>query len=376
MKLNLSLKDYDTRELSEWFTVTQTDFKFNKFGFVISSNPVMVTNRPCPEKVILSVKGLYNEQWNHNDWREIEFFVRTTQSSIVKQYSFKDIVLLFDHQTIPFNSSIEHFQWVLSIPPHLKMMYAECYLSIPPTRPLKICIVGMKHSGSTLLYNIFRTCMKRTFRSFNEYDGNETDFKKYDAYIWKSHTVPRMIISDHSWKIITTLRDVRDVSISGFLRFHYQQSINEKTDLDLSKMVEQYGLHLFMEMMHENILLFYKSLHHTHRIYTYEMYMENKETVVKDLFKEYDIEVTDDLLRDIIQEAENIRENDSLTKNLQEYTECKKMDQKIELLTKDHNTSGGQRKKYVDFFSPLQNQMILENPFIRDFLEYYGYLST
>lgn len=220
----------------------------------------------------------------------------------------------------------------------------------------------MKHSGSTMIFNVLRIAYKKLGKLINE---NCNDLNFSDVIINKSHTVSPIFINEN-YKLITTIRDVRDTSISGFYRFIFQQSINKKENIENE--ILKYGMTTFIDSMHENICLYYDSLNYSPIEFMYENYKNNPIESIQKLFESINIYNDIDFVKSCIDEVNKIKDDENLLNNLTEWKNDyeKNFDK---LLTKDHNTSNGSIKKYETFFNEKQNNLILEDPFIKNFLE-------
>lgn len=287
----------------------------------------------------------------------------------IKKYSFYDIIDV---------KSLNLFQHVANSIITLPINWNASYRSITGNLVIRTCkedsfekrknigVVGMKHSGSTLLWNIIRlACNKLSVLN----KDNENDPSKLQLY--KCHSISKAM--EKNCHIITTIRDIRDTAISGFLRFYFQKSINEYKNME--EEIMKYGLTVFIEYMHENLNLFYDSLQSDDVIiFKYEDYKQQPVNYIQNIFTKIGICPNEYFVQSVINEAERMKDNDSLHKNLDRY-HFSNEENPDKLLTKDHNTSGGKTKKYKDFFSPFQNEIILKDKRIRTFLEKYGYMD-
>ena len=133
------------------------------------------------------------------------------------------------------------------------------------------------------------------------------------------------------------------------------------------------GLVFFLNYMHENLNLFYDSIQNNDAIiFKYEDYKKDSIQYMQQIFKEIGLCCDKFFVQSVVCEAEEMIKDDSLHKNLYQY-EFKQEEDPNRLLTKDHNTSNGKTKKYRDFFSNFQNDIILKDKRIRRFLEKYGF---
>ena len=245
-----------------------------------------------------------------------------------------------------------------------------------------IAVVGMKHVGSTMVFNMIRIAYKLLEKKIN--DGSYTEKQEFDVFVTKSHDVSHFDRDDLSIcqncencenqkieikKFVTVVRDIRDSAISSFLRFHFNQSVNEKTNLE--KEVVKYGLNLFINSMHENIFLYEKSLEKNPFVFQYEKYKANKVEETTKLFEFLGIKFEKEFVAKVIDLTENYPHDENLPIDLKEYTLTKKnLDY---LLTNDHNTSNGQTQKWKTFFTKEQLDIIMEEPLIRSYLSEMDY---
>ena len=247
----------------------------------------------------------------------------------------------------------------ISLPHGVVSVYAR--LEIRKTRKeffpnkRKIAVVGMKHTGSTMVWNAIRTAYS---------------LLGYDVLVNKSHEIRKMYIDD-DYLLNSPYRDVRDSAISSFLRFRFLQSLNEKKDLDQE--IQRYGLFTFFQSMHENLALFYDTLSYDPILFCYEKYKTAPVQTLQALFRELKIYDDESFVHRVVDIIEKQPSGENLPKDLYEY---QIQDSPVSLLTQDHNTSGGRTQKYEDFFSAEQNEIILQDEAIREFLLDFGYLET
>ena len=237
-----------------------------------------------------------------------------------------------------------------------------------------IAVVGMKHVGSTMVFNMIRIAYKLLEKKIN--NGSYTEKQEFDIFVTKSHEVEQFdhdISCNHEecenkkiqiQKFVTVVRDIRDSAISGFLRFHFNQSVNKKENLE--KEVVKYGLNLFINSMHENILLYEKSLQKHPYVFQYEKYKANKIEEAIKLFEFLGIKSDKEFVAKVIDITENYPQDENLPIDLKDYTmNDKNLDY---LLTNDHNTSNGRSQKWKSFFTKEQLDIIMEEPLIRNYL--------
>lgn len=235
-----------------------------------------------------------------------------------------------------------------------------------------IAVVGMKHVGSTMVFNMIRIAYKLLEKKIN--NGDYTEKQEFDIFVTKFHCVEDgehecdnencKNLNKEIKKFVTVVRDIRDSAISGFLRFHFNQSINEKKNLD--KEVVKYGLNLFINSMYENILLYEKSLVKSPYVFQYEKYKQNKVEEAVKLFEFLGIKSDKDFVAKVVDITENYPQDENLPIDLKDY--CMKDKNLDYLLTNDHNTSNGSSQKWKSFFTKEQLDIIMEEPLIRNYL--------
>ena len=226
-------------------------------------------------------------------------------------------------------------------------------------------VVGMKHSGSTMIYNLLFFVLEQKYK-----------VSEPKNYIFKSHSFKKY---DEDVKIILTLRDVRDTCISGFLRFDYAQSLDPKESLqqvDFKKEVLKFGLFTFLHKMYENINYFNIWLSSDPIIVKYENMQKDMKGNIHRLFMDLGIEHDELFVQECIDHVMEFKDRNDLAHNLDEYHKMRKDDIDVPLLTKDHDTSGGKIGKYKDFFTREQLEIIHEDPVIVPFLSLHGYELT
>lgn len=225
-------------------------------------------------------------------------------------------------------------------------------------------VVGMKHCGSTMIFNLLRIAYKA--------QGHDV------SLVDKRHAVPAKRISEDV-RYVVPIRDPRDVAISGFLRFLYKTSLNGPCTDPIAE-ITNFGLFSFLNYMEENILLAYDAMvmPSTH-VFRYEDFKQNPVQETLRLFAYVGLPTDDEgLVAAALHETDTYFDRADLTNNLHEY-QYKTNDQESEarkdvLLTRDHNTSGGRSRKYETFFSESMNAEILKNPIVHHFLDAFGYL--
>lgn len=354
MKINSDI--YHNNDLiNDQFIFYQTSTKQTNISFSL-----MPINENYPTKIFLKLKGIYSNILENLDELKGKVYEILKDGSIKK----KKINDILDFSQLNIFNDIYNNE--LNIPLKLnndiKLLMFYLNFEKENNNVEKLAIVGMKHSGSTMIFNILRIAYKKLGKLINE---NCNDLNFSNVIINKSHTVSEKFIKEN-YKLITTIRDVRDTSISGFYRFIFQQSINKKENIENE--ILKYGMTTFIDSMHENICLYYDSLNYSPIEFIYENYKNDPIESIQRLFESINIYNDIDFVKSCIDEVNKIKDDENLLNNLTEWKNDyeKSLDK---LLTKDHNTSNGSIKKYESFFNEKQNNLILEDPFIKNFLE-------
>jgi len=369
MKLFISVFDLSGIDITENFVIHQLTTTKPNISFYLSPQTSKDEYQDNDRTINIKIQGIDNSRLEHLKNIGGHFYIKEPSGLYKKSfYEVIDITLLNLFSGLSENS--------LTIPFKLKkeMVSISCFLEMVTSIPKnieKIAVVGMKHVGSTLLVNILRTAYRLLGRKLNDENKNEDE----EVIVTKSHTILPQWIEKH-YILITVIRDVRDASISGFLRFIYQQSINkDKSDETMKETIQKYGIQTFLDYMYHNLQLFYDSLEYNPIIFKYEEYKSQPISTVKKLFTELNIYCSEPFLKEVIDIAESIKDKEDLYHNLHDWqVNC--VDKKIDkLLTRDHNTSEGKTKKYKTFFSEEQNKIILKDPFVMEFLQEYNYMK-
>lgn len=240
-----------------------------------------------------------------------------------------------------------------------------------------IAIIGQKHCGSTMVFNLVRAIYRKIGKKVNE--TSFTDHDDIDVFVTKYHDKKEEEYDDGTnnrkkikiTKYISTCRDIRDSAISSFFRFYYNQSVNQKRDIRTE--VLKCGLNYFLNSMLENILLYEKSLKNDPYIFVYEHYKASPLAEVKKLLSFLQIHMNDDDIIEIICSNESYFSKEGLMKDLKDYS-IQKEQSLDKLLTKDHNTSDGKIQKWKTFFDDEQLSIIMEEPLIVNYLKEFKYL--
>lgn len=224
----------------------------------------------------------------------------------------------------------------------------------------KLAIVGMKHSGSTMIYNLLKHVLEK---------------KNIPHILHKSH---KFLNFDPDVDIICTFRDIRDVSISGFYRFIYNQSLHNNKKINAQEEIHKFGLYTFLERMHDSISYYniWKSSGKVKLFIRYEDFKTDLKNQIQFVLEQLDFKNIDlDFVNECLQHIEEFPKQNHLAMDLHDYFNrtFKQNDETIPLLTKDHNTSNGKIGKYKDFFKKYQLKIIYKDPIVFDFLTSHNY---
>lgn len=364
-KIRINIKDLSENDISEKYNYCQLSLIIkNNVSFYISpkedlinDTTIFVSLTGIQQTILDKIKGI-----NGNVYIRLKKNNKIIKKKIFDTIDLTRLNLLSDIENNALTIPIQIEQNIISMSYFVSFEYQK--KKIP-----KIAIVGMKHVGSTLLTNILREAYKKLGFKLNDL----CEHGEEEVIITKCHHVTSQFIKD-DYTLITTIRDVRDVSISGFLRFKYQQSIQDTNSGDLSKEILLFGMNDFLEYMHQNLHLYYDSLEYKPIIFKYEDYKSNPIIAIRKIFEKLDIYTGEEFLLDIISNAESIKDDSNLPENLQKWQQSDRKGNVGLLLTKDHNTSNGRIKKFEKFFTPEQNEIICNDLFINEYLKYNDYL--
>ena len=217
-----------------------------------------------------------------------------------------------------------------------------------------ILIAGMAQSGSTRLYN----CIIKIYEQLNYQikcgfysQIKQPKFDMNKINIFKIHHYTRNIDPTDFDYIILPIRDVRDSSISTIMR--HNLSLNVNTVIKESE---------------DNIKLLNEWIDYADCIAKYEEFNEN---FIKKLLNDLKLNLNNEQINTILLELNNMHNSKTIvTKNTWDDIEFQKT-----LLSQSHNTSGGKSKKYKTFFTYKENQEILNNENIKNFLQKYNYIE-
>ena len=212
-------------------------------------------------------------------------------------------------------------------------------------------VVGCTQSGSTLLFNILQLIHDLKKIEYNSSWANESYEITKKIVILKIHDFDKSH-KDLCNKIFLPIRDFRDAAISAIKR-----GMSTTNTRSINK-------HII-----KNIKRFNSWEPYADYIFVYEKYMENKELIILEIANKLEIELNNEEIQlilkkiDILYNSNDIPEIDDFNNELYKKT----------LLSKQHNTSNGQSKKYLTFFIKKQNKEILQNKQIYNFLKNQNY---
>ena len=251
-----------------------------------------------------------------------------------------------------------------------------------------IGIFGMKHCGSTMIFSVLNEYLARLGFLVVNSCHVLSDLQNYHIVdslpeadcvsIFKHHSLYETI----EFKVnvcVLPIRDVRDISISSFLRFRHGNATMSTDSANPLILLESdnphlYGLYYFIEEMNDNIQFFLQWYFTMDSpvVVKYEDMMEDKLSQFgKILSRIKDHTIHQEVLSRCIEEQETVfKTKTDIPKDLGEFfknQDCNK------LLLRDHDTSGGKTLKYLTFFSPYQQEIILRDSKISSFLNIFGY---
>lgn len=224
---------------------------------------------------------------------------------------------------------------------------------------MKVCIAGMTQVGSTRVYNILRLILEEVY-------GNVTS--GYTTYVQKTDN-PHKVIKLHGEATPNTLssfdfvflpiRDPRDAAISYLKR--------SKRNKDINATVNQ---------IKENVGRFYRyasgQLPPNYMIVKYESYNIEMVTEIANFIG---ISLDASKIKDIYNQVENMFDLNLPSYNMQR----KVFFNSKELLSPEHNTSGGASGKYLTYFTEDENKILIDKltaiPAVNKFMTLHGYKS-
>ena len=230
-----------------------------------------------------------------------------------------------------------------------------------------ILVAGMEQAGSTLVFNL----VQKLYRSYGNYNVDScwiTDFHKKDYndkcdfLVIKTHGLDRTAITN-AYKIILPIRDVRDAAISAYNR----GMISKERDIDLiiNRMEKNINtLNNWIKSIKQRKLAAFE--------FMYERYKKNEAGYTEILLNYLEIKLDKEKIKESIEEINKLYLSKDIVKK--DDFSYKNIQYKKTLITQNHNTSGGQSKKYETFFSKEENDKIINREKINIFLKMYGYI--
>lgn len=206
-----------------------------------------------------------------------------------------------------------------------------------------ILVVGMKFVGSIMLINLIKnilaegqisTSVSYLAKSIPPKKGNKYHLVKFHGYYDE--------FAQQADIIFNPIRDLRDSCITGINR-----KITKRTNQGMNKMIRK------------NITRFNNWNKYPEKtvIFKYEAYKSDLEGGVRLVAKKLGIELDQDAILRVIQKTEKILDNYKLGS----------------LMKQGNITSGGKMEKWRDYFSQEENQLIVQDQQISNFLTKYGY---
>lgn len=226
-----------------------------------------------------------------------------------------------------------------------------------------IGIVGPKHSGSTMLYNMTRIIYEKMGYTVDSCYITHFYLKDYN------HNAQILIVKCHDYDyeldkvhdiLLLPLRDFRDCSLSWKKIYHLSAS-----DIEI------------IDNIIDNISRF-KSWEHKSFILRYEDYKLNPSHYLDQLTFILGIKMNANLKKEILLEVYSIyRDPLNPIINLSNQKEYEQLlqdeDYKKTLTTQNHNTSNGIINKYKIEMNSILQQKISKNNYISNVLKQFGY---
>jgi hypothetical protein len=210
----------------------------------------------------------------------------------------------------------------------------------------KIIVVGPKHSGSTMLFNLFIKIYEYQGKSvFSGWHINPQDYSNnVDVLIDKRHDCDVSILQNYDF-VFLPLRHLLDSAMTSKIRFNIP----------------------YVDSCYENIYLFEKFKIHSDYIFKYE---NHSVFVVKEIIKTLCIDIDLNTIFKIMNELENMKNSKDIVKTDDHNNSLYRKT----LLSQNHNTSGGMVNKYVYLMEPNLRNTLLQDKKVFDFLVKYKYI--
>lgn len=214
-----------------------------------------------------------------------------------------------------------------------------------------ISVVGPTQSGSTLLFNLLRFVYLELGQTVAS-----CWYEDYFTHNYRRHT-DVLIVKIHKWSpqlkmrsdhLFMPIRDVRDAAISGATRYEKGKDF-------------QY-LYAHMAL---NIALYHKWKPYA-KLFVYEQFVADRIAGLQSVIETLGVELTEEQMERVLKNSEEQFNAPNLPKK----------DDKETLLSRNHNTSGGQSGKYRVYFTPEENEEILRHQKVYDFLVEFGYTGA
>jgi hypothetical protein len=249
-----------------------------------------------------------------------------------------------------------------------------------------IGVLGMKHCGSTMIYSVLidyftslgYVCVN-SCQVIQDPDSVFVHSLQDASYVCivKRHDFDQSLVPKLAVCILP-VRDVRDISISGFHRFclgnKYLDHVREPLVREQHDNVLLFGLYYFIQSMNDNIHMFlqWNSACPSPIFIKYEDLMMNKLHRFENIIcKTTGIVCDVHILERCIRDQENMyTTKKNIPKNLCEFSKSPDCQH---LLLQDHDTSGGQTKKYETYFNQYEQEIIMRDPRILSFLDIFNY---
>jgi hypothetical protein len=222
---------------------------------------------------------------------------------------------------------------------------------------IKYLIASPTQCGSTRLFNLIRLIHEElghtVLSCWNWSDGDDNK-QKYDVVISKIHDINTTKMNLEETIILLPYRDLRDTVISAQIRWP-----------DLFNTFDK-----LIQRCHVNINFFNDTLQYQYNLVLckYEEYTLDQVTYI---CKKIKIDISEDKLKIIMKEIDDMHKSDTIIKvdNKKDETFNKT------LLSQAHNTSNGKSKKYLTYFTKEENENLLKDNKIYNWLKEYNYIK-
>lgn len=226
-----------------------------------------------------------------------------------------------------------------------------------------VAVIGLHFSGSTRLYNFLRlvyTALNYNIycKSFDSEFYLKNNSNDKSVCVLKSHFHKKYTINffkNNNYKVLMPYRDIRDCVITGIKRGFIKRNIKNVIH---SMKKEALAYQLYTKNFKGLDILKVK-------------YENWNSLLALEILTFLNITLSKEQLNNILNELELLKkddrlpERDCLKNNIYQYT----------YLSKSHITSNGESKKYLNFFTKKENEDILKEKIIFNFLKNNNYIQ-